>query len=193
MAFDNKRKSAQAELDTLNAKVKTLSKSIGALMKEGKKDEAETAKKEVADIKIKSKELEDVMKQAEDDKRALLYTIPNVPYDIVPEGVSADDNVVVKTGGHDTVLPQNALPHWELAKKYNLIDFDLGVKITGAGFPVYIGQGARLQRALINFSLTKPARLDIPRSCHQQWLTLHQDMARDSYPTRKAKCTTRGR
>ena len=153
LAFDNKRKSAQAELDALNAKVKTLSKSIGALMKEGKKDEAETAKKEVADIKIKSKELEDVMKQAEDDKRALLYTIPNVPYDIVPEGVSADDNVVVKTGGHDTVLPQNALPHWELAKKYNLIDFDLGVKITGAGFPVYIGQGARLQRALINFFL----------------------------------------
>ena len=86
-------------------------------------------------------------------KRQLLYTIPNVPYDIVPEGVSADDNVVVKTGGHDTVLPQNALPHWELAKKYNLIDFDLGVKITGAGFPVYIGQGARLQRALINFFL----------------------------------------
>ena len=83
----------------------------------------------------------------------MLYTIPNVPYDIVPEGVSADDNVVVKTGGHDTILPQNALPHWELAKKYNLIDFDLGVKITGAGFPVYIGQGARLQRALINFFL----------------------------------------
>ena len=93
------------------------------------------------------------MKQAEEDKRTLLCTIPNVPYDLVPEGKTAEDNVVVKTGGHDTVLPENALPHWELAKKYNLIDFDLGVKITGAGFPVYIGMGARLQRALINFFL----------------------------------------
>lgn len=122
-------------------------------MKEGKKEEAEAAKAEVATIKVRSKELEDVMKQAEEDKRALLYTIPNVPYDIVPEGTCADDNLVVKTGGHDTVLPKDALPHWELAKKYNLIDFDLGVKISGAGFPVYIGMGARLQRALINFFL----------------------------------------
>ena len=153
LAFDNKRKEAQAELDALNAKVKNLSKSIGGLMKEGKKEEAEAAKAEVATIKVRSKELEDVMKQAEEDKRALLYTIPNVPYDIVPEGTCADDNLVVKTGGHDTVLPKDALPHWELAKKYNLIDFDLGVKISGAGFPVYIGMGARLQRALINFFL----------------------------------------
>lgn len=153
LSFDNKRKEAQAELDGLNNKVKVLSKSIGSLMKEGKKADAEAAKQEVADIKAKSKELEEVMKKAEDDKRLLLYTIPNVPYDLVPEGVGAEDNLVVKTGGHDTVLPENALPHWELAKKYNLIDFDLGVKISGAGFPVYIGQGARLQRALINFFL----------------------------------------
>lgn len=153
LSFDNKRKEAQAELDGLNNKVKVLSKSIGSLMKEGKKADAEAAKQEVADIKAKSKELEEVMKKAEDYKRQLLYTIPNVPYDLVPEGVGAEDNLVVKTGGHDTVLPENALPHWELAKKYNLIDFDLGVKISGAGFPVYIGQGARLQRALINFFL----------------------------------------
>ena len=153
LAFDNKRKEAQAELDSLNSKVKNLSKSIGGLMKEGKKDEAEAAKKEVANIKVRSKELEEVMKQADEDKRNVLYTIPNIPYDIVPEGTSAEDNLVVKTGGHDTELPKNALPHWELAKKYNLIDFDLGVKISGAGFPVYIGQGARLQRALINFFL----------------------------------------
>lgn len=153
LALDNKRKQAQAELDSLNNQVKTLSKSIGSFMKDGHKDKAEEAKSQVAQIKARGKELEEVMKQAEDDKRSLLYTIPNVPYAIVPEGNGAEDNQVVKTGGHDTVLPQNALPHWELAKKYNLIDFDLGVKISGAGFPVYIGQGARLQRALINFFL----------------------------------------
>ena len=153
IAFDNKRKAAQAELDALNQQVKLLSKSIGSLMKEGKKDEAEQAKQQVADIKQQSKALEDAMKQADDDKRQVLYTIPNVPYDLVPEGRTAEDNLVVKTGGHDTVLPENALPHWELAKKYNLIDFDLGVKISGAGFPVYIGAGARLQRALIYFFL----------------------------------------
>lgn len=153
LAIDNKRKTAQAELDTLNNRVKTLSKSIGGLMKEGRREEAEAAKEEVAEIKTKSKLLEEQMKDAEDEKRTLLCTIPNVPYDLVPEGTCAEDNVIVKTGGHDTVLPEDALPHWELAKKYNLIDFDLGVKISGAGFPVYIGQGARLQRALINFFL----------------------------------------
>ena len=153
LAYDNKRKEAQAELDALNNQVKTLSKSIGGLMKEGKKAEAEAAKQQVAEIKTKSEALKEAMKQADDDKRQVLYTIPNVPYDLVPEGNGAEDNLVVKTGGHDTVLPENPLPHWELAKKYNLIDFDLGVKISGAGFPVYIGQGARLQRALINFFL----------------------------------------
>lgn len=155
LAYDNKRKEAQAELDALNNQVKTLSKSIGGLMKEGKKAEAEAAKQQVAEIKTKSEALKEAMKQADDDKRQVLYTIPNVPYDLVPEGNGAEDNLVVKTGGHDTVLPENPLPHWELAKKYNLIDFDLGVKISGAGFPVYIGQGARLQRALINFFLNE--------------------------------------
>lgn len=153
LAIDNKRKSTQAELDNLLAQVKNLSKSIGGLMKEGRRDEAEQAKAQVATIKEQTKGLEEAMKQAEEERKQVLYTIPNVPYDIVPEGVSAEDNVVVKTGGQDTALPTDALPHWELAKKYNLIDFDLGVKISGAGFPVYIGQGARLQRALINFFL----------------------------------------
>ena len=153
LAIDNKRKSTQAELDNLLAQVKNLSKSIGGLMKEGRRDEAEQAKAQVAAIKEQTKGLEEAMKQAEEERKQVLYTIPNVPYDIVPEGVSAEDNVVVKTGGQDTALPTDALPHWELAKKYNLIDFDLGVKISGAGFPVYIGQGARLQRALINFFL----------------------------------------
>ncbi len=153
LATDNKRKTAQAELDRLLSEAKTLSKSIGGLMKEGKHAEAEAAKTKVAALKEETKVLEENMRAAEEERKQLLYTVPNVPYDIVPEGNGAEDNVVVKTGGHDLELPQNALPHWELAKKYNLIDFDLGVKITGAGFPVYIGWGARLQRALINFFL----------------------------------------
>ncbi len=153
LAVDNKRKVAQGELDALLAEVKVLSKKVGALMKEGKKDEAEAAKERVAEIKKQTVVLEEQKKAAEEERTQLLYTIPNVPYEEVPDGSCAEDNVIVKTGGEDTVLPENALPHWELAKKYNLIDFDLGVKISGAGFPVYVGQGARLQRALINFFL----------------------------------------
>lgn len=151
--IDGKRKSAQAELDAVLAEQKTLAKNIGAFMKAGQKEEAEAAKARVAELKSRSAELEELKKVAEEERTHLLYTIPNVPYDIVPEGVGADDNLVVKTGGHETPLPSNPLPHWELAKKYDLIDFDLGVKITGAGFPVYKGWGARLQRALINFFL----------------------------------------
>ncbi len=153
LSINNTRKAAQAELDACLAEVKVLSKSIGSLMKEGKKDDAEAAKQKVTAIKTKTKELETRMATAAEELLQLLYTIPNVPYDLVPEGNGAEDNLIVKTGGHDTVLPVDAQPHWELARKYNLIDFDLGVKITGAGFPVYIGQGARLQRALINFFL----------------------------------------
>lgn len=153
LEYDNQRKQAQAKLDSLLAEVKNISKTIGALMKQGKKDEAEAAKKQVEQIKQQTVELEACKKEAEDARTQVLYTIPNIPYDLVPEGKTAEDNLIVKTGGHDTPLPENALPHWELAKKYNLIDFDLGVKISGAGFPVYIGQGARLQRALINFFL----------------------------------------
>lgn len=153
LALDNKRKEAQAQLDILLSQVKTISKSIGGMMKEGKKEEAEAAKEQVAEIKEQTKELEESMKTALDERTQVLYTIPNIPYDEVPEGKDATDNIVVKEGGQFIELPKNPLPHWELAKKYNLIDFDLGVKITGAGFPVYIGQGARLQRALINFFL----------------------------------------
>ena len=135
-------------------------------MKQGKKEEAETAKSEVAKLKEESQVLQATMSEAEQQLTAHLCTIPNLPYDIVPEGSCAEDNVVVKsslreckegdTVGNWTTVPTNSeakLPHWELAKKYNLIDFDLGVKITGAGFPVYVGKGARLQRALINFFL----------------------------------------
>lgn len=153
LAADGKRKSAQTELDAVLAEQKTLAKNIGAFMKAGQKEEAETAKARVAEFKTRSAELEELKKAAEEERTQLLYTIPNVPYELVPEGTCAEDNVVVKTGGQETALPVDPLPHWELAKKYDLIDFDLGVKITGAGFPVYKGLGARLQRALINFFL----------------------------------------
>ena len=153
LELNSKRRSTQNILDKKLSEVNQLSRSIGALMKEGKKEEAEAAKKHVAEIKESNKSLQAEMDKAAEDMQTLLFTIPNVPYDEVPEGNGAEDNLVVKMGGMETELPKNALPHWELAKKYNLIDFDLGVKITGAGFPVYIGQGARLQRALINFFL----------------------------------------
>ena len=153
ISYNEKRKAAQTELDKNLAEQNKTAKTIGLLMKEGKKAEAEQAKQAVALLKEQSKKLQEDKDQAEKQLQELLYTIPNLPYDEVPEGTSAEDNVVVKMGGMETQLPENALPHWELAKKYNLIDFDLGVKISGAGFPVYIGQGARLQRALINFFL----------------------------------------
>ena len=153
LATDKKRREAQTQLDINLSESKKLAAQIGALMKQGQKDEAETIKAEVARLKEANKVLQDSMEQAQKDLTAQLCAIPNVPYDIVPEGNGAEDNLVVKTGGLETELPKNALPHWELAKKYNLIDFDLGVKITGAGFPVYRGKGARLQRALINFFL----------------------------------------
>ena len=151
--LNDKRRNAQNQLDRNLAEVNSISKNIGLLMKEGKKEEAETAKARVAEIKEVSKSLQAEMDQAAEDMQNLLYTIPNVPYDEVPEGVGAEDNEVVKMGGMETELPKDALPNWELAKKYDLIDFELGVKITGAGFPVYKGKGARLQRALISFFL----------------------------------------
>lgn len=151
--LNDRRKSIQADLDKNLAEQNTAAKSIGKLMHEGKKEEAEAAKKEVAQLKEAGKEFQTAKEQAEQDLKNLLYTIPNLPYPEVPEGATSEDNVVVKMGGTETKLPENAIPHWELAKKYNLIDFDLGVKISGAGFPVYIDRGARLQRALINFFL----------------------------------------
>ena len=153
LELNNKRKSTQAVLDKNLAEVNAISKSIGQLMKEGKKAEAEAAKERVGQLKETNKGLQAEMDEAANQLQQLLYTIPNVPYDEVPEGAAAEDTVVVKMGGMETELPKDALPHWELAKKYDLIDFDLGVKITGAGFPVYKGKGAQLQRALINFFL----------------------------------------
>lgn len=166
LAIDKKRREAQQKMDNLLSEQKKAAGNIGKLMKEGKKEEAENAKKAVAALKEESKSMQDAMEAAEKELTALLCTIPNIPYDEVPEGASAEDNHVVKSNlkectPNDTVgnwdanpvIESAKLPHWELAKKYNIIDFDLGVKISGAGFPVYIGMGARLQRALINFFL----------------------------------------
>lgn len=150
--LDKSRRASQSALDAILAEINSLSKSVGQLMKEGKKDEAEAAKAKVASLKENSKEYQEKMDSAQKEINNILYTIPNMPYDEVPVGSTAEDNVVVKMGNEIPKL-ENALPHWELAKKYDLIDFDLGVKITGAGFPVYKGKGARLQRALINFFL----------------------------------------
>lgn len=158
IAINNQRKQAQSQVDALKAEVNTLSKQIGALMKAGQKDDAEAAKVRVASIKQEATTLEAQMEQATEDLKQLLYTIPNIPYDSVPEGRSAEDNEVVREGGTRHQLPATPLAHWDLAAKYDLIDFDLGVKITGAGFPVYKGAGARLQRALINFFLDEAAK-----------------------------------
>ena len=154
IAADARRRAAQQESDAMQAQMNQYSKSIGGLMKEGKKAEAEAAKAEVAKLKEKSAELKSAMETAENEVRNLLLQIPNVPNDTVPEGRTAEDNVVERQGGESPVFEGfEPLPHWELAKKYDLIDFEMGVKITGAGFPIYKGKGARLQRALINFFL----------------------------------------
>lgn len=151
--LDKARRSTQVSLDSNLAELNSLSRSIGGFMKEGKQSEAEIARQKVSEIKEVNKDLESRLKSTEQQLQDLLVTIPNLPCDIVPEGNGAEDNVVVKSGGKMPDLDESALPHWELAKKYDLIDFELGVKITGAGFPVYKGKGARLQRALINFFL----------------------------------------
>ena len=167
LAVDKKRREAQQQLDKNLSEAKKMAAQIGGLMKEGKKEEADAIKAQVSEMKETNKQLEDTMNQAQEEMTTLLCQIPNIPYDEVPEGKTAEDNHVVKsnlkecsdtdTVGNWDVNPSlgfaNPLPHWELAKKYNLIDFDLGVKITGAGFPVYVGKGAQLQRALINFFL----------------------------------------
>lgn len=153
LELDRKRRNAQNQLDKNLAEVNSISKSIGQLMKEGKKEEAEAARSKVSSMKEGNKALQTEMDQAIAELQTLLCSIPNLPCASVPEGRSAEDNKIERTGGVSPELPENALPHWELAKKYDLIDFELGVKITGAGFPVYKGKGARLQRALINFFL----------------------------------------
>lgn len=153
--LDDCRKSLQMEVDALLSQQKKAAAAIGQLMKDGKKEEAEAAKGEVATLKARSTELLAQADANNEELQRLLVLLPNIPCDLVPEGNGAEDNLVVKMGGPEVKLPEGALPHWELAKKYDIIDFDLGVKITGAGFPVYKGKGAKLQRALINFFLDR--------------------------------------
>lgn len=151
--LDKQRRAAQKVRDDNAAQLNKLAAQIGALMKQGQREQAEAVKQQVATLKADNKTIEDRVKAAQDEITEILLSVPNVPYAGVPEGRTAEDNVVEKTGGPMPDLGPDALPHWDLARKYNLIDFDLGVKITGAGFPVYIGKGARLQRALIQFFL----------------------------------------
>lgn len=153
LALDAQRRELQLKNDNQAAELNKYAATIGRLMKEGKKEEAEEAKSIVASLKDSQKTIATELAETEEKVKEILLSVPNIPCDMVPEGKTAADNIVEKTGGVMPQLPQGALPHWDLAKKYNLIDFDLGVKITGAGFPVYIGKGARLQRALIQFFL----------------------------------------
>jgi len=151
--LDNTRKASQVKVDTASAELNNLSKEIGMLMKQGKQAEATQAKEKTSELKEIIKLLGDQQGDAEQKLNELLVQIPNLPHASVPEGRHAEDNLVERSGGAMPTLPTDAVPHWDLAKKYDLIDFELGVKISGAGFPVYKGKGARLQRALINFFL----------------------------------------
>ncbi len=151
--LDDARKALQMELDNCLAEQNKAAKEIGMLMGQGKREEAEERKQQVAALKAKSAELSAQHEETSAALQAQIVLLPNFPADIVPEGKTAEDNLVVKLDENFSELPENPLPHWELAKKYDIIDFDLGVKLTGAGFPVYKGKGARLQRALINYFL----------------------------------------
>ena len=156
--LDKQRRETQTKRDENAAVLNKMAAQIGALMKQGKKDEANAAKEQVATLKATNKDIDDQLTHIEAEIKEILLSVPNVPYKGVPNGKSSDDNVVEKEGGVKPHLASDALPHWDLAKKYNIIDFDLGVKITGAGFPVYIGKGARLQRALVQFFLDEAGK-----------------------------------
>ncbi len=155
ISADDERKKLQYDLDENLSQMNKISKEIGLLMKEGKKDEAEAAKSKTADYKENAQLLQQKLKETEESLLGILYQIPNIPNDLVKAGISADDNEIVYQSHDVEGLGEGAIPHWELAKKYNLIDFELGVKIAGAGFPVYLGKGARLQRALVQYFLDK--------------------------------------
>jgi len=156
--LDQKRKETQQELDTNLAEANAISKQIGAFMKAGKRDEADAIKAQTAELRNKNKELAAHMDQLQNELRQALYNVPNVPNESVPQGHTDEDNVVMETVGDIPELPESAKPHWDLIKEHDIIDFELGIKITGAGFPVYKGKGARLQRALINFFLDEAAK-----------------------------------
>ncbi|MEZ5019572.1 MAG: serine--tRNA ligase [Bacteroidetes bacterium] len=151
--LDRRRRELQAESDSIQAELNTLSREIGSMMKEGRKEEAETSRRGIGAMKEKQKQLADTLEDVTREMQEELVRLPNLPHALVAPGRSAEDNVVVRSGGTVPELHAGAVAHWELIKKYDIIDFDLGIKITGAGFPVYKGKGAKLQRALINFFL----------------------------------------
>ncbi len=155
LELDLQRRNAQTRSDACAAELNTLSRSIGVLMQEGKKQEAAGVREKTLQLKEEGKSLETARKEAENRIQELLVQIPNLPHSSVPAGKGAEDNVTERSGGRMPDLPVDAMPHWDLAKKYDLIDFELGAKITGAGFPVYKGKGARLQRALVNYFLDR--------------------------------------
>ena len=156
--LDTDRKATQTELDNNLAEANSISRQIGQLMKAGKREEAEEIKARTAALKATNKQLAEKQDQIQNELKKALYNIPNVPHDSVPAGNSDEDNEVIRTVGDLPQLPDTAVPHWDLIKTYDIIDFDLGIKITGAGFPVYKGKGARLQRALVNFFLDQAAK-----------------------------------
>jgi seryl-tRNA synthetase len=158
LATDQSRRESQIERDRILAESNQLAKEIGVLMKSGKKEEAEALKNRTAELKEKSKLLEKSVEELELNLTNLLYQLPNLPHERVPQGQGAEDNFVVSEHGSIPELPQDALPHWDLIKKYDIIDFELGNKVTGAGFPFYKGKGARLQRALVNFFLDEAVK-----------------------------------
>ncbi len=151
--LDRRRRELQTESDSIQAGLNSLSREIGSMMKEGRKAEAESARSGIGAMKEKQKQLADTLEEVSAQMQTELVKLPNLPHQLVAPGKSADDNVIVRSGGEIPQLQAGAVPHWDLIKKYDIIDFDLGIKITGAGFPVYKGKGARLQRALINFFL----------------------------------------
>jgi len=155
ISLDDERKKVQFDMDSQLAEINKISKEIGLLMKEGKKEEAESAKQKTAQYKEASKDLQQKLNDIEEKLTEILYLIPNIPHESVKAGVSADDNENIYQSHDVKGLGEGAIPHWELASKYNLINFELGVKIAGAGFPVYLGKGAKLQRSLVQFFLDR--------------------------------------
>ena len=190
--LDEHRRSAQVELDNTLSESNKLSKDIGELMKNGEKAKAEILKQKTLQLREKGKELSEKAENFAAELTQKMYLLPNLPADLVPEGKTPEENVNVFEEGDIPVLHEGAQPHWELVKKYDIIDFELGVKITGAGFPVYKGKGAKLQRALIAYFLDKNTDAGYLEYQVPHLVTKHPDLERVNCPIKKDKCTTLG-
>ena len=191
MNLDQKRKATQQELDSNLSEANSISKQIGSLMKAGKRDEAEVIKAKTADLRSKNKELAEVLDQVQEALKQALYNIPNVPHESVPAGQTDEDNEVIETVGELPALGEGAKAHWDLIKEHDIIDFELGIKITGAGFPVYKGKGASGPSS--TSSWTKRPRQAMAKFSPPSWSMRPRAMAQASYPTRKARCTILGK